>query len=210
MENKQLVAMRNSTQEDIVADKKSRMSRFRAEAEAASDALEEQVNPSDRTGFYLRQLETVLSHLVEIATGIGKARGRFDFAGWDLIAYADVSIARAQEGDVSHRQDEQWRRLWDLLKKGIVDLRRWAGDGETAARLAKVMFVAAFVVRRFYEAGSECGLSGEERAFEFCAGEIPFPIEVTLPLEEQVKIVAENLEWLDEQMRRDVVRPRWW
>jgi hypothetical protein len=183
---------------------------MRVEAEAASDLREQQVRPADRISFYLRQLETVMSHLAEVAIGIGTARKRVAFRGWVLIFYADVAIERAEEGDRLHQQNEQWRRLWNSLKASIVSIRRWTGDAEKAAQLAKVNFLAAFLLARAYERDSDCGPSEEKRAFEFCAGEVPFPIDATLPLPEQLQFVSRNLDWLHEQLRCEVIWPRWW
>ncbi len=182
----------------------------RAEVKAAADLREEQVKPADRVGFYLRQLQSVLSHLVDIAMGFGSGRSHFTLGGWDLLTYADVAIERAQEADVLHRQEQDWRELWEKLEGAIFSFRRWAGDGEKAAQLAKVIFVAAFVLRCVHEADRECELTGEERGFELCITEIPVPLDVTMPLAEQVKIVSQNLAWFKEQMRCEVVWPRWW
>src|SRR5215204_572183 len=117
--------MRNSA-EEVIEDKTQRMLRFRAEAAATWDAQEERVNPSDRIRFYLRRLQTMTSHLMEVSMGILRPRIDFGGYGWSFFGGAELAIERAEEGDVLHLQNEQWRRLWDSLKAGLVAFQRWA------------------------------------------------------------------------------------
>jgi len=176
--------------------------RWRREAEAGFDESEQEANPQDPNGFYLRKLEIVASLLAEVNTDLGDPTQQVAFRGRDLLECMDICVCRLKDIHASHKVDEQWLSLWDSFAAAIVAVERRADNSSTTAQVVKIIFVSSAVLARVYEAVSPCGPTGLEKGFVIFARALPFPIETEMPLAEQMQRVSQNLRWLHEQMRR--------
>jgi hypothetical protein len=195
--------MRDLSVDNIASHRKEEILRWRLDSKAGMDRWEKRERPADRTGFYLRRVENMASHVAGVAMGIGTIVP-------SLLTSVDVAAERAEEGNRLSNQSEQWLGLWESLKHAIGALHGWVGDAVVTAHFAKVVFVSAVVLRRWYELGSADGPSGDEVAFECLAKEVPFPIDTRQPMTVQVESVSRNLDWFHEQIRTGTGRPRWW
>lgn len=163
-------------------------------------ALEESQKPEDRAFFYLNRLEIVASLFVEVTLYLASKEGPVSPSVWQPFHLIETCIDQLEPELAPKSNNLQLRRIWDALCSIIKAIATWTGDPALALHSARIILVCCAVLRRLYNYPMPRPRSEVEGSVLICAQALPFPIEESLPLEDQCLRITENLHWLFQRL----------
>jgi hypothetical protein len=161
--------------------------------EAIGERIAEE-EPTDIVDFYFLRLSTIASHLADIMNFYNSEGRTSTIAQWETFKFLELCVeqinARSQ-----HEPDRDWRLAWRQFCACIAKLRRWSGDPQTTAKVAKVIFISSAVIRQLRVTSLPLAPSGLERSFAIYGESVSFPNHGNAQPVDRLEWMKESLSW---------------
>jgi hypothetical protein len=158
--------------------------------------LEAQTDPDKLADLYLRTFVITSSHLFDIIAFFSANSADSCLGRWDVFCYMEECIRRISDTPSMSVNGGAWLKLFRSLESAIKMTRDWSGNAVTGTAFSQILLVSAFILARLSNGGRTEEAFGVEFAVGVAASRVPFPIDLTIPLEEQARVAMTNLDWL--------------
>lgn len=158
--------------------------------------LEARTDPAHLADLYLRTLVATSSHLDDIMAATAAKSAESCLSRWDVFRYMEECITRISDTSAMSLNGGTWCKLYRSLENAIRIARDWSGNAFTGIAFSQILFVSSFVLARLSNDGRTEESSGVEIAMAAAATRVPFPVDLTISLEEQARVAMTNLDWL--------------